>query len=383
MSIVKVCHDDCCGCTTCQAVCKHDAISMLPDSEGFSYPIVDEKKCMECGLCETVCPVLKPVSIGEKPLKIFAAYSQDETVVKRSTSGGIFHHLAEWTIRQGGVVCGVVYDEEFQVKHVLAETMEEVARMHGAKYVQSTIDDGLLVKIRSYLRQSRWVLFSGTPCQVAGVRNMMNSGREHLLLCDVVCRSVSSPMIYGEYLKFAQRNDRLSRINMRAKTYGWDKTAFRLEYKNGKCIEGKGDAQLWHDIHFSGMVSRPSCASCRYSNMVRVGDITLGDFWGIKRSHPAFFHQEGVSLIMVNSDKGHAVLKDIFPDLVALESTSQLCRQPALCSPAPRSPRRQAFWADFEKMTFEKLAVKYFDYGWLNQSRKKMKRWVKKMLGRK
>lgn len=375
MSVSRLDTSRCFGCVACVEICGHGAIHTYHDTEGFVRPVVKTQQCVECGLCETVCPALKTRQDSNTFTQyIYAAYSNLSEVVSRSTSGGVFYHLAEMVINHGGAVYGAVYDSDFHVTHICATTMDGVKAMHGAKYVQSSLPAGMYHDIRKRLQAGQWVLFSGTPCQTDAVRSYLRKDDEHLLLCDLVCRSVSSPMVYNDYLQFAQRKKKLKSINMRWKGNGWANTKFHLTYMDDSELTGKGDAQLWHDIHFSSLVTRPSCHQCPYTSMHRPGDVTIGDFWGIRKSHATFYHPQGVSLVMVNTPQGAAAFEEITPSLHLLPSSAEACSQPALRMPVSSNPRRAAFWRDYPATPFKRLAKKYFRYGWYNQAVRRLRR---------
>ncbi len=375
MSISRLDPSKCYGCTACVEICAHGAIHTSHDEEGFVRPVVELEKCVECSLCETVCPALTTHQDASTfTQRIYAAYSNQPEVVSRSTSGGVFYHLAEMVISRGGAVYGAVYDNDFHVTHTCATTMDGVKAMHGAKYVQSHLPAGMYHDIRDRLRAGQWVLFSGTPCQTDAVRSYLRKDNEHLLLCDLVCRSVSSPMVYNDYLQFAQRKKTLKSVNMRWKVEGWGNTKFHLSFADGSSQTGKGDAQLWHDIHFSGLVTRPCCHQCPYTSMRRPGDITLGDFWGVSKSHAAFYHPKGVSLLMVNTLRGAAAFEKIAPSLHLLPSSAEACSQPALRKPVSPNPRRASFWKDYPVTPFMRMAKIYFRYGWLRQTVHRLRR---------
>ncbi len=381
MSIFRLEPQKCLGCSACVAICGHDAIYMAADDEGFAHPVVVAERCTECGLCEKICPALNATSTSKDDSQhIYAAYSKDSEVVGRSTSGGVFYHLAEAVIQRGGAVYGAVYDKDFHVIHTCATDLSGVRAMHGAKYVQSHVAADIYHDIRMRLQSGQWILFSGTPCQTDAVRSFLRKDYERLILCDLVCRSVSSPMIYNDYLSFAQRKKHLKSINMRWKGNGWADTKFQLAYSDGSEMTGKGMAQLWHDIHFSGLVTRPSCHQCPYTSMQRAGDITLGDFWGIRKSHGSFYNHQGVSLIMTNTAKGTGLFREISHHLNTLPVTAKECSQPALRTPVAAHPKRADFWRDYPQTSFYTLSKKYFRYGWLNQEIYRLRRKISTLL---
>ena len=229
---------DCCGCSACVQKCPKQCISLKEDCEGFLYPIVDKDICIDCGLCEKVCPILYQ---GEerKPLKVFAAKNHDEEIRKQSSSGGIFTLLAEKIINEGGVVFGAKFDENWDVKHDYTETIEGLAAFRGSKYVQSRIEDNYR-KAETFLKQGRKVLFSGTPCQIAGLKRFFRKEYENLLTVDFICHGVPSPGVWRRYLQetvarmcdknrvstdpISIKNARVESISFRDKSHGWKNT---------------------------------------------------------------------------------------------------------------------------------------------------------------
>lgn len=357
---------ECCGCTACFNICPKGCISMQEDYEGFRYPAVDKATCIDCHLCEKVCPIITPQK-AHQPLKIFGLKNINITVQKASTSGGVFFALAEYTIAKKGVVIGAIYDEDFQVVHQKTEALADCKKFHGAKYVESHLLNNLFKEIKTLLKQERYVLFTGTPCQVAGLKNFLRKDYPNLLTCDLVCSSVPSPKVFRDYLNFAQRKKEIQSINMRWKEKGWDKTSQQITYADGKTLIGKGDAKLWHTIAFTHLVSRPSCHKCRFSNFERPGDFSIGDFWGIEAAHPSFFDKNGVSLTMLNTEKGEKVFEAIKDNFQIQPTTQELCRQPRLTTPVKPNPLREQFWKEYDSSRFETLARKYWRYGTWNQ----------------
>lgn len=364
---------ECCGCTACVSVCPRKCISMEVDAEGFGYPKVDMESCVDCGLCEKVCP-LKNDSKKSVDQSIYGLRNKDEHIVQESTSGGGFFAIARFVVEQGGIVYGAAYDAEFKVVHCSADNLNDCRKFHGAKYVESIISDSLFLEIQQVLKKGRMVLFSGTPCQVDGLKRFLRKPYDNLITVDLVCSSVTSPMIFSDYIRFVQRKKQLKSINMRWKGEGWSHSTQRLVFMDGTDIIGKGDAALWHTIAFSHIANRPSCHECRYTNFNRPGDFTLGDFWGIEKSYPEFFDDRGVSLFMVNTDKGHLVLKQIEQTVFLLPTDKTICLQPRLKSPVKPNADRSRFWEEYASEKFEKISRKYWRYGFWNQEKYRMRK---------
>lgn len=318
---------DCCGCNACAQICPKQCITMQEDNEGFLYPRVDTENCIDCHLCEKICPVSNH-GTERKPLKVYAAINKDEEVRKQSSSGGIFTALAEQVIKQGGVVFGARFDERWQVKHDYTETMEGLAAFRGSKYVQSQIGNSYQEAER-FLKAGRKVLFSGTPCQIAGLRNYLRKEYDNLLTVDFICHGVPSPMVWRRYLKeeVARQCDRknsvlshpiheedvlVEGISFRDKTMGWKKFSFALTLST---TNGSGDkiqfcscSPMTKNEYLRGFMSnvylRPSCYSCAFKCLKSKSDITLGDFWSIRLYNKQLDDNQGLSLMLLNNNRG-------------------------------------------------------------------------------
>lgn len=347
-------NEQCCGCEACVQVCPKSCISFDSDAEGFRYPLVDEDRCINCELCEKVCPVIHQ---GEerKPQAIYAAKNPNEDIRRESSSGGIFTMLAEEIIRQGGVVFGARWNERWEVVHDYVETSEELALFRGSKYVQSRIGDNY-TKVRTFLREGRQVLFSGTPCQVAGLKRFLRKEYENLLTVDFICHGVPSPGVWERYKdellnskatppiysKLAsnrstsgtkqkggndsasssylnEKRNNFKSIRFRDKSNGWKRYLFVAEMNRSNNNQMKEQSNgefvfrqtLDKNIYMRGFLRdlylRPSCHACPSKSLKSGADITIADFWGIQNIHPEFDDDRGASLVIVNSEKGAAI----------------------------------------------------------------------------
>ncbi|WP_251968442.1 Coenzyme F420 hydrogenase/dehydrogenase, beta subunit C-terminal domain [Parabacteroides sp. AD58] len=374
---------DCCGCTACASICTHSAITMQPDIEGFLYPAVNSDLCTNCGLCEKVCPTTYYDALDKamSSPKIYALRNRDSKILKTSSSGGVFAELVSYTLSKDGVVYGAVYDENFHVIHRLAKNETEALQIRGSKYVQSDLR-GIYKDIRDQLRKNQFVLFSGTPCQVQGLKNFLIKPYVNLLTVDIMCHCVPSPRVYDDYLHFIQKTFKssISSIFMKDKTLGWGKQRLRISFSDGKEIFDTPESNLWNQLFYSQLISRPSCHECRFSNYQHPGDLTIGDYWGIEKVHPEFYDSNGVSLLFTNTDKGETVFSDIKDSFFFIESTKDHCVQPNLISPVESNPLREMFWLDYDKKTFRSIAVKYFNYGLRNKVKGKLRSIVKNVI---
>lgn len=331
---------DCCGCSACVQRCPKQCISLHEDEEGFLYPMVNLDTCIDCGLCEKVCPVLHQAE-ERVPLEVFAAKNPNEQIRMESSSGGVFTQLAEQTIEAGGVVFGVKWNEHFEAVHAYTETKEGLAAFRGSKYVQSRVGDSFK-QAEQFLKQGRQVLFSGTPCQIAGLKKFLRREYDNLLAVDIFCHSCPSPGVFrwymSEVLQKAKKakirkcsflhpslnkilpidtlaeneNIQIQQINFREKSSGWKSYSFLLKYTTENKVL-KTYTTLGHDNAYmrgflSGLYVRPSCFACPVKSGKSGSDITLGDYWGIQSLMPELDDDRGVSALTVNTEKGTQTL---------------------------------------------------------------------------
>ncbi|MBM6673382.1 Coenzyme F420 hydrogenase/dehydrogenase, beta subunit C-terminal domain [Marseilla massiliensis] len=322
---------DCCGCSACVQRCPKHCISMKEDEEGFLYPVVDETLCIDCGLCEKVCPIInRPEKLPV--MKVLAVKNRNEEERMASSSGGVFIAFAKKVIEQNGVVFGAVFDGNWEVKHTYSETLDGVKPMMGSKYVQSRIGESFSQAER-FLKEGRKVLFTGSPCQITALHNYLRKDYPNLLSVDFLCHGVPSPGVWRKYLeemssfsafKAAGKNSVLSSsiksvpvitgIEFRDKTlHGWKKYSFVVR---GSAPKADKNTVLLSDIHYDNpymkgfladVYLRPSCYHCKCKNGVSHSDLTIADYWGINQLMPDFDDDKGVGLVLLNTDKGKAV----------------------------------------------------------------------------
>lgn len=318
----------CCGCAACVQICPKKCISLTEDTEGFLYPRVDKTKCIDCGLCETVCPFLSE-SAEREPKAVYAVKNSNEDIRFKSSSGGVFTLLAEKVINDGGVVFGVRFDEKWEVEFAYSETIDGLSAFRGSKYIQARVGNAF-IDAEQFLKAGRKVLFSGTPCQVKGLLQYLRKDYENLLTVDFVCHGVPSPKVWRLYLKeeverIARQGDdgkntvlsskvmpNIKGINFRDKSSGWKKYSFALLLTEA-LAEGEQNSVLhtnkfyenpFMQAFLSDLILRPSCYMCPAKSGKSGSDITIGDFWGIEHIKPEIDDDKGLSLVMVhNEDK--------------------------------------------------------------------------------
>lgn len=377
--------EDCCGCTACASVCGRGAISMVRDAEGFLYPRVEAGDCVGCGLCETVCPVQRYDHRGPRqhPPQVYALHHRDEEIWEKSSSGGVFAALCEAVLAEGGCVFGAAYNERWEVVHRRADTQETADAFRGSKYVQSDLQ-GVYAQVKAALSKGRKVLFSGTPCQCEGLRGYLRREYDTLLIVDIMCHCVPSPALFADYVQFVQRKagSPIRSIFMKDKRFGWGEQTLRITFENGEEWFNTPETRLWNTIFYSRLATRPSCHACRFTNYHHPGDVTIGDFWGIDRTHPEFYDRKGISLLFVNTAKGEALFAAVSKRFVYIKSDVEHCVQPNLLHPTQPAPARGAFWQDYARLSFRSLCVKYFGYGLRNYLRRRMKGVINKLFRR-
>ena len=315
--------EQCCGCGACANKCPKQAISMLPNHEGFLHPVVDAEKCVECGACEKACPGLHP-AYNENALKeALVLQHKSDAIRYQSTSGGAFTAIAEEVIRRGGIVFGAVMTEDLRVVHGSVETMEDLARFRNSKYVQSEIGD-CYSHVKHLLNEGRWVCFSGTPCQINGLIKFLGKDYERLVTVDVVCKSVPSPLIFKKYVEYKRQSEGgISDVVFRDKKRGflYCTMAHYLTHddrQKGKDVYRRGsESDEWLRLFLSGKISRHSCMTCPYQTAQRVSDFTLGDIW--ETGNTKLDDNKGTTLVHVWTQKGLELLGSI-KDHVRMES---------------------------------------------------------------
>jgi len=372
--------EDCCGCTACASICPHNAISMKPDTLGFLYPEVDTEKCVDCGLCEKVCAFNDnyDTSLSLSQPDVYAARHKDMQEIETSRSGAAFIALSDWVIEHGGIVYGAGYTDHFRVVHKRAVSKEERNEFKGSKYVQSDLT-GVFRQVKADLKAGLLVMFSGTPCQTAGLNSYIGKKlRENLYLVDIVCHGVPGPFIWRDYLAYLERKhgDKICWVNFRDKQlYGWT-----AHHESFKFVNGGGKMTFTYTF-YKHIMFRHSCGVCPYTNTRRPSDITLADFWGWEKTDPTFnADDKGVSLVLINTEKGRNLFEAVKDNMNIIPVKLEDCLQPNLQHPSIIHPKRMAFERDYAQKGFEYVMKKYGDIGWRYQVRRilgKVKRIMK------
>ena len=378
MEKVKKENSQCSGCGCCEKCCPVNAISMEYE-DGFLYPFIDKDKCINCGKCLKVCPFTKKFfdETSKKPLKVIGLINKDVDVLKTSTSGGAFSLFSNYILSKKGIIYGVSYNDKWEVVHVSADTKEKRDLLKGSKYVQSTLNN-TFVDIKRELEDGRLVMFAGTPCQCSGLKNYLGKDYSNLIICDIVCHGVPSPVIFSEYIKYIQkkRKSKITSYNFRDKNISWAGANITVKYENGKCFTNSIDEEIFSKLYFNHIITRPSCHVCNYTNVKRIADLTIGDFWGIKEKHPDFYNKNGVSLVLLNSDKAIKMFTEIKEECNYIESNTEECLQPQLIKPIEKATCQDDFWREYNKYGIEYVMKKYTSIGLKNR----IKAYIKKPL---
>ena len=348
--------------------CAHQAITLKTDIEGFWYPVVDKEKCVDCGLCDKVCPELHidelKMNDYPKPVHTMAAINKKMSVRWDSTSGGAFSALADAMYEQGGYVSGAVYNEDFSVRNFISSNPADLERLRSSKYLQSKAE-GLYKEIRELLRKGEKVLACGTPCQMAALRSFLRKDYDNLIIVDFICRGVNSPKVYRKYLDSLERKfgGKVVYVKAKNKELGWRNLTRKVVFDNGKVYYGVHMQDDFRRGYHTNVYCRPSCYACQYKGFPRMADITIADYWGIERVDPNMDNNIGTSMILLNSNKGIAFFEKV-KDKLEWEETSFESVLPgniALRKPIePARIDRKSFFEDLDKGTFEDVTAKYF-----------------------
>lgn len=347
--------DACCGCGACAAMCPASCVSMVADACGFSYPAVDGSACVGCGRCDSVCPVLNERGTS-RPVGVWWAQSEDTPELLRSSSGGVFGLLARGVLAKGGLVVGAAWGPGFRsARHVLVEDAAALDSVMRSKYVQSSVGSEVYAGVRDALRTGRRTLFSGTACQVAGMRGYLGKLADSgsLLLVDVACHGAPSPGLWEKWVESGERaaGAALTLVDMRDKRSGWQTYSVSYGYAGvgdgGPLVESVPSHGDWYMRAFLADASlRSSCFSCP-SKLSCGSDLTLGDFWGVQSAHPEVDFAGGVSAVLVNTPKGAEALEGVGTGLRLGPSSFEkvLAGNPCLARSVRPCPEREAFMA--------------------------------------
>lgn len=339
----------CCGCQACFDSCPSKCITMVVDKEGFLYPEVRQADCIDCKLCEKVCPQLNPPAKDtDTPIVCYAAWAENDSIRVQSSSGGVFTLLAEAILARGGVVFGARYDDSFTVCHSHTDTLDGLPPFRGSKYVQSDLR-GAFSSARKFLDEQRTVLFTGTPCQIAGLRAFLRKkDYEKLFLVSVICHGVPSPLAWKKYLEAVCADRQPAQVSMRNKDNGWAHFRIKIQQNEQDIVNDSAFENPYMMAFLNNLILRPSCFACPFRGN-HGSDLTLGDYWGVEKIHPEMSDDKGTSLILVYSEKGRQLLDGLDIALKETHYEDALRGNMAIIQPAYKPAERTMFWKSFQK----------------------------------
>lgn len=367
----------CSGCHACAQACPKHSIVMEADAEGFLYPTVNEKTCVDCGKCEKVCPVLSPLQLSKTADQVcaFAAVSNDEAVRRNSSSGGMFSVFAESILADGGVVFGAALDGNMHLRHIAVDCIADLQRIRGSKYVQSEIGTAYQ-EAKAYLDSGRYVYFTGTPCQIAGLYRYLGKDYENLLTQDLICHGVPSSMVWERYVGFREElsASKTKSVSFRHKENGWRRYSVQFQFLNSAEYREVLSKDPYMRAFLGNYTLRPSCYACTFKDKLRCSDITLADFWGVQHVCPELDDDKGTSLVILNSEKAKKIFEtqsdkmsytEVNLDEAVSYNTAMIC--------SAKKPRnRDAFMKAISSERFDKAVKRYV----------KKKPWIIRALGR-
>lgn len=378
---------DCCGCKLCKDVCKFDAIEFTVGNDGFWYPAVNYDKCVGCGACYKLCPVLaadKEKKKDRSSVKCYGAKSKDERLRLNSTSGGLFGEFALKFLADGAVCCGAGFDDDFRLRHMLIDSDNDLVKLQKSKYVQSDTQ-GIYIQIRKILDTGKKVLFSGTPCQIEALMNYLPKDYPNLFTIDFICCGVPSPLAFDKYIQMIESryNAHVEDVWFKNKEMGWHKLGTKIEMSNGKKYFRTGNRDLFMSAYIEdGLTIRESCSHCRFRHVPHSSDVTIGDFWGIENVKPEFDDNKGTSAVILNSSKGIELFEVIKEKLDYFETTLDSIAAGNFTLYKAKSPakERDLFLEMLNKETFAVCMKKYGSYKGMKRLKIDIKYFIKQIL---
>lgn len=375
---------DCSGCCSCYNACPQHCIDMKCDEEGFRYPVIDLERCVNCGICKKVCPVIHEYK-GNSLGTAYACINTDENAHINSSSGGVFSLIAQYILKKSGVVFGAAFDSNLNVHHIEIKSENEIFKLQGSKYLQSNIGDAYK-SVKEYLKQDIPVLFTGTPCQISGLKSYLGKDYDNLITQDIICHGVPSPEIWQKYLKYmeALANENISREHLpqfRNKKFGWKCFAVSLCFTSGKHLIEDLKKNLYMKAFLNNLCLRHSCYNCHSKSLERQSDITLADFWGVESVCPEMFDANGTSLVLINSEKGQNLFEQLASKMRYQEVDIKAAAKynTAAYKSCERNVNRDSFMKEITACNFNSIINKYTKQSLCKSFITKTKRIIKKL----
>lgn len=356
---IDIDRDKCFGCTACASVCPTEAIKMQKDERGFLYPVVDNSLCIDCGQCERICIYMNREMKNQSFIETYAFIHKEKKVLEKSASGGLFTALSDYILSKNGVIYGAIMNDKIQIHHSRATTKEERDLMCGSKYVQSNLDR-TFIQVKNDLQSGKYVLFTGTPCQVDGLKSYLGSkDTKKLFTCDLVCNGVPSPLIWEENIKLIEKKYRKKVVEykFRPKKWGWRVHREIVYLEDNKELYSTFYSDLFKNIYYGRLAMRKSCHTCPYTSLERVGDITMADCRNIEKLYPEMPTFDGVSLAIVNSEKGKQLFMEVSENAEIYPVDIEKIKQPPMIAPAEAAKYSETFWKNYKQKGYE-YAVK-------------------------
>lgn len=371
----------CTGCSACASICPKGAIKLVEDVEGFKHPKIDQDKCINCGLCKRTCPVLNTKE-NSSLKRCYVAYNKNDEVKKTSSSGGIFGAIAREVLDGNGIVIGAAFDENMKLNHIAIEKIEDLEKLKGSKYLQSDLDN-IFTYIKSQINDRR-ILFVGTPCQVAGLHAYLKKDYDNLICIDLFCHGVPSPKLFNKYIKELEssNNSKVVKYNFRDKKTGWATYSNTASFENDKQISELQSNNSYMRLFLSDIALRESCYNCNFKVGNKYSDITLGDFWGVQKYYPKMYSKNGVSAIIINTEKGKKMFESISNNLKYKECKLEeiIAGNPSLEHSGKYPIHRNDFFEDINKLSIKNLSQKYAGIPIIKRIKIKVKRIIKKLI---
>lgn len=371
----------CTGCSACASICPKGAIKLVEDNEGFKHPEIDQSKCINCGLCKRTCPVLNTTE-NSSLNRCYVAYNKNDEVKKTSSSGGIFDAIARKILSDNGIVIGAAFNDNMELKHIAIEKIDDLEKLEGSKYLQSNINN-----MFSYIKEKindKKILFVGTPCQVAGLHAYLKKDYVNLICIDLFCHGVPSPKLFNKYIKELEDGNRskVVKYNFRDKKTGWDAYSNTANFENNSEISELQSNNSYMRLFLSDIALRESCYNCNFKVGNKYSDITLGDFWGVQKYYPEMYSKNGVSAIIINTEKGKLIFESISDNLEYKECNLEEMEDgnPSLKSSGKYPKKRKEFFENIDNLSIKKLEKKYANVSLIKKIKWKIKRIIKKFI---